>query len=217
MLDEIETDDSYFNRLSEYLSKHFDEMDTLPVIFLFAITKYISTFKILSNNELRRILVKAMDRLLKTEYVFAYFKKLNKHMKMPYDIMNKEYIEYHADKDFVPRVTISISGVDEKKTMELTKVFMNIYVKKITVFKNEVINYEITNANDASAGVLAKGTLTYDENYEFEYPKSNKMRSTFDFINDAIVCLDRDNIEGLKKVVMEMVEKQEMSKELFNI
>ena len=43
------------------------------------------------------------------------------------------------------------------------------------------------------------------------------MRSTFDFINDAIVCLDRDNLEGLKKVVMEMVEKQEMSKELFNI
>ena len=81
----------------------------------------------------------------------------------------------------------------------------------------EVINEGITNAKDASAGVLAKGTLTYDENYEFEYPKSSKMRSTFDFINDAIVCLDRDNIEGLKKVVMDMVEKQEMSKELFNI
>jgi len=158
-----------------------------------------------------------MERLLKTEYVFAYYKNLNKHMRMPYNIMNKEYIEYHADKDFVPRVTISMSGVDEKKSMDLSKVFMNIYVKKITVFKNEVINYEITNANDASAGILARGTLTYDENYEFEYPKNSKMRSTFDFINDAIVCLDRDNLEGLKKVVMEMVEKQEMSKELFNI
>ena len=94
---------------------------------------------------------------------------------------------------------------------------MNIYVKKITVFKNEIINYEITNSNDASSGVLAKGTLSYDENYELEYPKSNKMKGTFDFINDAVVCLDRDNIEALKRVVMEMVEKQEMSKELFNI
>lgn len=192
-------------------------MESVPIIFLFAITKYISTFKILSNNDLRRILVKAMERLLNTEYIFAYYKDLNRHMRMPYYIMNKEYIEYHADKDFVPRVTISISGVEEKKTLELTKVFMNIYVKKITVFKNEIINYEITNANDASNGVLAKGTLTFDENYEMEYPRSSKMRSTFDFINDAIVCLDRDNIEGLKKVVMEMVEKQEMSKGLFNI
>lgn len=217
VLDNVDTDESYFEKLAKYLSEHYDEMDTVPIVFLFAITKYISTFKILSNNELRRILVKAMDRLLKTEYVFAYFKKLNRHLKMPYYIMNKEYIEYHADKDFVPRVTITISGVEDKKTLELTKVFMNIYVKKITVFKNEVINYEITNANDVSAGVLAKGTLTYDENYELEYPKSSKMRSTFDFINDAIVCLDRDNVEGLKKVVMEMVEKQEMSKELFNI
>ena len=43
------------------------------------------------------------------------------------------------------------------------------------------------------------------------------MRGTFDYINDAIVCLDRDNIEGLKKVVLEMIEKQEMSKELFNL
>ena len=217
VLDEKETDDIYFDRLTKYLSNHYDDIDTMPIIFLFAITKYISTFKILSNNDLRRILVKSMERLLKTEYVFAYYKNLNKHMRMPYNIMNKEYIEYHADKDFVPRVTISMSGVDEKKSMDLSKVFMNIYVKKITVFKNEVINYEITNANDASAGILARGTLTYDENYEFEYPKNSKMRSTFDFINDAIVCLDRDNLEGLKKVVMEMVEKQEMSKELFNI
>lgn len=217
VLDEKETDDSYFDKLTKYLSDYYDEIDTVPIIFLFAITKYISTFKILSNNDLRRILIKSMERLLKTEYVFAYYKNLNRHMRMPYNIMNKEYIEYHADKDFVPRATISISGVDERKTMDLAKVFMNIYVKKITVFKNEVINYEITNANDASAGILAKGTLTYDENYEFEYPKNNKMRSTFDFINDAIVCLDRDNLEGLKKVVMEMVEKQEMSKELFNI
>ena len=217
VLDNVDTDESYFEKLAKYLSDHYDDIDTLPIVLLFAITKYISTFKILSNNELRRILVKAMDRLLKTEYVFAYYKNLNRHLKMPYYIMNKEYIEYHADKDFVPRVTITISGVEDKKTLELTKVFMNIYVKKITVFKNEVINYEITNANDVSAGVLAKGTLTYDENYELEYPKSSKMRSTFDFINDAIVCLDRDNVEGLKKVVMEMVEKQEMSKELFNI
>ena len=217
VLDGVETSESYFEKLTKYLSKNYDQIDSTPIIFLFAITKYISTFKILSNNDLRRILVKAMERLLDTEYIFAYYKDLNRHMRMPYYIMNKEYIEYHADKDFVPRVTISISGVEEKKTLELTKVFMNIYVKKITVFKNEVINYEITNANDVSNGVLAKGTLTFDENYEMEYPKSSKMRSTFDFINDAIVCLDRDNIEGLKKVVMEMVEKQEMSKGLFNI
>lgn len=216
-LDDVETDKKYFEKLEQYFLNHFDNIDSMPVVFLFAITKFISTFKVLMDNELRRILIKSMERLLKTEYVFAYYKKLNRHMRMPYYIMNKEYIEYHADKDFVPKVTISISGDSEKKSMELNKVFMNIYIKKITVFKNEIINYEITNANDPAAGILEKGTLTYDENYELEYPKSSKLKTTFDFINDAIVCIDRDNIEGLKKVVLEMVEKQEMSKELFNI
>lgn len=218
VLDEKETSDEYFDRLSNYMSSHYDEIDTtMPIIFLFAMTKYISNIKLLTNNEYRRILIKAMDRLLKTDYVFAYFKKLNRHIKMPYSIMNKEYIEYHADKDFVPKAVLTISGDDEKKEVELNKTFMNIYVKKVTVFKNEVINYDIINVSNLSNGILASGTLKYDENYEFEYPKNGRSRSTFDFINDAIVCLDRENIDGLKKVVIEMVEKQEISKELFSI
>ena len=218
VLDEKETGDEYFNKLAEYMSRHYDEIDTtMPIIFLFAITKYISNIKLLTNNEFRRILIKSMDRLLKTDYVFAYYKKLNRHIRMPYSIMNKEYIEYHADKDFVPKAILTISGDEEKKEVELNKTFMNIYVKKITVFKNEVINYDIINVSNLSGGVLFSGTLRYDENYEFEYPKSGRSRSTFDYINDAIVCLDRENIDGLKKVVIELAEKQEISKELFSI
>ena len=41
--------------------------------------------------------------------------------------------------------------------------------------------------------------------------------SMFDYINDAIVCLDRENMDGLKRVIMDMTEKQEISKELFEI
>lgn len=218
VLDEVETDDEYFRRLSDYMGEHYNEIDQdMPIIFLFAITKYISTIKILNNNEYRRLLIKSMERLLKTEYVFAYYKKLNRHMRMPYSIMNKEYIEYHANKDFVPKAVLSISGSDEKKEIELNKMFMNIYVKKITVFKNEVITYDIINGSDLSSGILASGTLVYDENYELEYPKSTKVRSMFDYINDAIVCLDRENMDGLKRVIMDMAEKQEISKELFEI
>ena len=217
-LDDIETDDEYFIKLSEYMGEHYNNIDKdMPIIFLFAITKYISTIKVLNNNEYRRLLIKSMDRLLNTEYVFAYYKKLNRHMKMPYSIMNKEYIEYHANKDFVPKAILSISGSGEKKEIELNKMFMNIYVKKITVFKNEVINYDIINGSDLSSGILASGTLVYDEIYELEYPKSNKVKSMFDYINDAIVCLDRENMDGLKRVIIEMTEKQEISKELFEI
>ena len=218
VLDDVETDDEYFRRLSDYMGEHYNEIDQdMPIIFLFAITKYISTIKVLNNNEYRRLLIKSMERLLNTEYVFAYYKKLNRHMRMPYSIMNKEYIEYHANKDFVPKAILSISGSEEKKEIELNKMFMNIYVKKITVFKNEVITYDIINGSDLSSGILASGTLVYDENYELEYPKSTKVRSMFDYINDAIVCLDRENMDGLKRVIMDMTEKQEISKELFEI
>ena len=218
MLDEKETSDEFFKKLSDYMGAHYNEIDVdMPIIFLFAMTKYISTIRNLNNNEYRRLLIKSMERLLKTEYVFAYYKALNKHMRMPYNIMNKEYIEYHADKDFVPKAILTISGSDEKKELELTKMFMNIYVKKVTVFKNEIITYDIINTSDTSSGVLATGTLVYDENYDLEYPRSRKIRSTFDYVNDAIVNLDRENLDGLKRVVMDMVEKQEISKEMFSI
>ena len=200
------------------MGEHFDDIDRdMPVIFLFAITKYISTIKMLNNNEYRRLLIKSMERLLKTDYVFAYYKDINKHMRMPYNIMNKEYIEFHANKDFVPKAVVSISDTNEKKEIELSKMFMNIYVKKITVFKNEVVTYEIINSQDLSSGVIAKGTLLYDEKYELEYPKSSKQRSTFDYINEAIVNLDRENFDGLRRTVVDMIEKQEISKELFSI
>ena len=217
-LDEKETSGEYFDRLLKYMSMHFDDIDNnMPIIFLFAITKYISTIKLLVNNEYRRILIKVMDRLLKTDYIFSYYKKLNRHIKMPYSIMNKEYIEYHADKDFVPKAVLTISGNTEKKEVELNKIFMNIYVKKVTVFKNEIINYEIINSANPTNGILSSGVLKYDEDYDFEYPKTGRQRSNFDYINDAIVNLDRENLDGLKKVVIEMIEKQEISKELFSI
>lgn len=216
-LDDAKTDNDYFNELINYMLVNFDDIDNMPIIFLFAITKYISTLNVLNNNNLRRILIKSMERLLQLDLVFAYYKKINKHMKMPYSIMNKEYIEYHTKNDFVPKAILTISGIDEKKELELSKVFMNIYIKKVTVFKNETIQYEIINSMNPTLGVLDRGELKYDENYELEYPKSGRVKTTFDYINDAIVCIDRENIEGLKKVIREMTEKQEISKNLFNI
>lgn len=215
-LDAKETNKDYFINLSNYLISHIDDIDSTPLIFILAITKYISEVQTVDNN-MRRILIKSIDRLISSGYVFAYFKKLHKLYHMPYNIMNKEYIEYHADKDFVPKLILSIGGEDVKREVELNKVFMNIYVKKITVFKNEIINYEVINAQDPSSGILYKGTLSYDENYENESPMGGRVHTTFDYVNDAIVCLDRDNIEGLKRVFIEMTEKQELSRMLFNI
>lgn len=215
-LDEIKTSKEYFMDLSRYLINHIDDIDSAPLIFILAITKYISEVQIV-DNDMRRILIKSVDRLISSGYVFAYFKKLHKIYNMPYNIMNKEYIEYHADRDFVPKLILSIGGEDIKREVELTKVFMNIYVKRITVFKNEIINYEVINSQDPSSGILHKGTLSYDENYENESPMGGRVHTTFDYVNDAIVCLDRDNIEGLKRVFIEMTEKQELSRMLFNI
>ena len=216
-LDEKHVNQYVFESLTNYLFNNIDNIQNIPIIYIFAITKYISSLQNLTNNELRRILVRSMEFLLEKDYVFAYFKNINRHLKMPLNIMNKEYIEYHANKDFVPKVIINLKDNTYKQEFEMTKMYKNIYIKKVTVFKNEVVNYEIVNSDDLSAGILKRGTLTYDENYELEYPKKTKMKSTYDYINDAIENLDKNNIEKLKKLVIEMTIKQEVSEKLFNI
>lgn len=214
-LEEEDMDERVFNVLSNYLTNHLNELNDLPIIYLLTITKYISNIKVLYQNDLRRILIKAMDLLLEKNYVFAYFKKLNNHYKMPINILNKEYIEYHANHDIVPIAMITLPDNSEKKEVELNKVYKNIYIKKVTVYKNEIINYEIYSKDDPKQSVLKSGSLTYDDSLEKEY-NASKHKTTYEYINDLITYLDNGELQKLKILMQEMILNQEMSNKVFS-
>ena len=201
--------------LSSYLMNHINDFNNVPLIYLLSITKYISEIKILYQNDLRRILNKAMEVLLTKNLVFAYYKKLNSHYKMPVNILNKEYIEYHADHDIVPVASITISDNYDKKEVEPSKMYKNIYIKKITVFKNEILNYEIYSKDDPSQSVLQKGSITYDDSLEKEY-NASKYKTAYEYINDLITYLDNGELQKLKVLMQEMVLNQEISNKIFS-
>ena len=214
-LEDGDISDNVISVLSSYLMNHINDFENVPLIYLLSITKYISNIKILYQNDLRRILTKAMDILLTKNLVFAYYKKLNVHYKMPISILNKEYIEYHADHDIVPIASISISDNYEKKEVELSKMYKNIYIKKITVYKNEILNYEIYSKDDPSQKVLKSGSITYDDSLEKEY-NASKYKTTYEYINDLITYLDNGELQKLKVLMQEMVLNQEISNKIFS-
>ena len=207
--------DNVIRVLSTYLLNHINDFNNIPLIYLLTITKYISEIKILYQNDLRRILTKAMEVLLTKNLVFAYYKKLNTHYKMPISILNKEYIEYHADHDIVPVASIIIGDNFDKKEVELTKMYKNIYIKRVTVYKNEILNYEIYSKDDPSQSILQKGSLIYDDSLEKEY-NASKYKTTYEYINDLITYLDNGELQKLKVLMQEMILNQEISNKIFS-
>ena len=215
-LDDIEFSNVVILQITNYLLYNINDLNNCPILYLLSFTKYVSSLDSIRDNDMRRILIKAIDILLNKNFIFAYFKNLNKHIKMPYEIMNKEYIEYHAKNYELPKVIFSINGQHKLRDFELTNVYMNIYLKKITVYKDEIINYEIYNAVNREQGILQKGVLKYNDAFELEY-STVKSKDSFTYINLLIDSLENNNMDILKRTVIEMVTKQEVSKNLFEI
>lgn len=215
-LDDVMFDDKVFDMLSTYVVNNMTRIDSVPLVYSLAFSKYVSDMDILQNNDLRRALLHIVDYLLDKKYIFAYFKKLNKHIKMPFNVMNKEYIEYHANDNVIPKVSFTVNNDQKEIESDMTRIYMNIFIKKIMVFKYEIINYKIYASNNLEKGILDTGTLTHDDTYELEY-SYNKIQNTYNFINNAIIELSENKLEELKRTTKNMVSKQEVLNKLFNI
>lgn len=213
---DIDFDENVFKILSEHLIKNMTEVENVPIIYSLSFSKYISNIDIIPNNDYRRALIHVVDYLLDKKLIFSYFKKLNKHIKMPYNVMNTEYIEYHSTGNSIPKVNLQFNDNQKVIETDMTRVFMNIFLKKIMVFRYEIINYKIYATNNLEKGVLKEGSLTYDNTYEIEY-NYDKIQSTYNYINDAILELNENRFKELKKTAISMITKQEITKNLFNI
>ena len=214
-LDENDLNENVFNILNEYLINNLNNLNKIPLIYLMAYSKYLSNMQSINNTNMRRVLIQIVEILLNNNYVFAYFKDLNKHIKMPYTIMNKEYIEFHSKKNIIPKAVFNINNGEEKE-IELNRVYKNIFIRKITVYKNEFIKYKIYDINNMDKGILKEGILKHDDDFEVEYQNS-KIKNTYNYINEAIANLDNYNMDKLKQIMIEMVTRKEVSKQLFNI
>ena len=213
---DIEFSNVIILQITNYLLYNINDLNNCPVLYLLAYTKYISKLETINDNDMRRVLIRAIDVLINKDFVFAYFKDLNKHIKMPYEIMNKEFIEYHAKNNELPKVIFTINGKHKLKDFELANIYMNIFLKKITVYKDEIITYEIYNILNKEQGVLQKGVLKYSDIFELEY-SNMKSKDSFTYINLALENIEKNNMDVLKHIVLEMVTKQEVSKNLFEI
>ena len=89
------------------------EKDKVPDIYLLALTRYYSTLPALQDDQLK-LCQAVIDVLIEAGMIFAYFKDLAKFIVIPGNILDKEIIEYHGNKEIRPYLRLRILPEEEE-------------------------------------------------------------------------------------------------------
>lgn len=209
------TDVKIFEKLEKLIFDNLERLNSIPKIYLVAFSKYISEQISVEPNQ-RRIMISLSKYLIDSRLVFSFSKKLNKYVDIPEYILNSECIEYYAKENESPRLFISYNNSsDGFREINFRNTFENIYTREIIVFRDDVIDYKICNANSKDMEVLKSGQIVYDmeDKENILYRKDRK--DTYDYINDCIEAVDNQDFKMLKQLIRELIRRKEMVKLIF--
>jgi hypothetical protein len=139
------------------------EKDRVPDIYLLALTKYYATLPALSDEQ-KELCQSVVDVLLEAGMVFAYFKDLARFIMIPGNILDKEIIEYHGNRDIRPYLRLRILPEEEEfHYEELRPVYKGIYVREKVLFEGEIMEFQIEEEQDGGRKTVAEGSITCRE------------------------------------------------------
>lgn len=204
------TDDKVFAFLEGAIQGSSDR-ERIPDIYLLALTKYYATLPELSEDQ-RRLCQSVIDVLLDAGMIFAYFKNLAKFIHIPGNILDKEVIEYHGDRNIRPYLKLRIRPQEEEfHYEEMRLIYRDIYVRDKVIFEGEVLEYQIEEEENGNRVVKEKGEIVCRE-------VSGRSRdSRFAALNEMSLSLKVKNEAALREKMCEYQKKDEVVGKLFQI
>ena len=214
-VDNQKIDDSIFEKVEKLIFDNLEKLNVIPKIYLIAFSKYISEQISVQPNQ-RRIMISLSKYLIDSRLVFSFSKKLNKYVDIPEYILNSECIEYYAKENESPRLFISYNNSsDGFREINFRNTFENIYTREIIVFRDDVIDYKICNANSKEMEVLKSGQIVFDNEDKENILYRKDRKDTYDYINDCIEAVDNQDFKTLKQLIRELIRRKEMVKLIF--
>lgn len=214
-VDNQKIDDSIFEKVEKLIFDNLEKLNVIPKIYLIAFSKYISEQISVQPNQ-RRIMISLSKYLIDSRLVFSFSKKLNKYVDIPEYILNSECIEYYAKDNESPRLFISYNNSsDGFREINFRNTFENIYTREIIVFRDDVIDYKICNANSKEMEVLKSGQIVFDNEDKENILYRKDRKDTYDYINDCIEAVDNQDFKTLKQLIRELIRRKEMVKLIF--
>ncbi len=197
--------DSFFRDLY-MLVRGEKNKDRVPLIYLLALTKYMSILRELSPEE-TQVLQSVMEVLLRKKLIFAYTKKLQRFIELPDYVTDKTYIEYHGERSDKPTLYVRILP-DETgyHTETLERVYQNIFVAALTLFTGERADFQIRPMNPEKP--VLKGCV------EAGAPRKNH-GDTYDILNEMSAVAEKGKAAELRDAMVKYAQNEAVIAALF--
>lgn len=190
-----------------------EDVETIDVCKLALLKYYAEDIEnIALTDEQIAMAQKLLDEMLDKKKIFSFFKKLNKYVKVPHEVMDKSLIEYRTNPDarvMIHYVIEGENGNNEYVVEDMDNVFEGIFVKTFVVFYGDNIQYYITEHKDGVEELTESGNLV-NENVSGEISYGR-----YEMINDMLSCLELQDMATLKKMMSGYVMAEQLTKELF--
>lgn len=165
-VEEAELPESFFDLLYGFLLAD-QKPEKLPSLYLLAWTRHFAeAYASMGRSggeqepeaEACRLCERLLSVLLSDGLVFGYMKRLAKHVAVPGEIMEKNYIEYHGSRSRKPRLFMKIEPEDRAfHEEEMRRVYQGIYLKEVQLFTDDELHYRIY--EDGSEKPVQEGVL----------------------------------------------------------
>ena len=197
-----EIDQTIFGYLKNIVNASLNK-EKIPTIYLLALTRFYGEQKEMEVSEEEKKQLQMMtDILLEGGMVFPYMKELARLVSVPEDIMDKTILEYRGDKNRQPWIEMRILPQEEHFTREeMRRVYQGIYIKEMTLFQGETLEYQIYERRESGAVLVKEGRAVCDLKSE------GKDNSRFACLNQMSEALARQDADGLLKAMEDYVKK----------
>ncbi len=204
------TDDKVFAFLEGAVQGSSDR-ERIPDIYLLALTKYYSTLPELSEEQ-SRLCQSVIDVLLDAGMNFTYFKNLAKFINIPGEILDKEIIEYHGNRNIRPYLKLRIRPQEEEYHYEeMRLIYRDIYIREKVIFEGEILEYQIEEEEEGDRVVKAEGSIVCRE------VSGRNRDSRFAALNEMSLSLQVKNEAALREKMRDYQRKNAVISTLFPI
>ncbi len=144
----------------QYLRRFYLDQEEMNEVCELALLQYYSgNPSILKQDEKQAeaLLVKYLQRGTH----FAFFKQLGSRFVRKYQLYDKYYIEYRGQGQVWIHYTFADGSVEEADYIseEMTEVYDGVFVKKLTLFLGEEVQYYISEVTDGKTEVTESGMI----------------------------------------------------------
>lgn len=205
--------DSVVFRYLELAFSEAADRDSLPLIYGLALTKHYSEAEQLQEEQ-KMLAERIVPGLLDEGLYFSYYKKLARFIPLPEDVLNKEVIEFHGERDesYEIRMRVLPDEVDFR-TEELPRMFLNCFVRREILFEGERWEYELRRKNGGEYPVLSGVVIRERDDAETGVAS----RSRYACLNELGRRLKDKNEAALREGMEAFAAQKDLAAELFRI